>query len=550
MQMEYKIIIILQCISIVLLSAESIYIFQKWKARQHSFLFLYSAATLINNLGYLMEVTSSSSETALMGTKICYLGKVFIPLAFLAVIVEFCKVKIPRWVYHLLSLVHMLIFVSVLTCEKQGLFYESWSYTNEGLFPHNVFVHGPLYNIYMGIFVFYSLFGLFILIKRIAKETSSNRKSIEILFLCSIIVEIGGFIIFISGVTGGYDSTALGYTLGTVLMYIAIFGHDLLSFMDIAKNYALDNLTDGIIAVDSDDDILFFNKPVEQLFPDINKNRQGVLQTIKNAVEENKVLFFEDEVYAVELNGLSKWKNIGGTLYSIKNVTDSYYYSHRLEQEVALKTEELKIAQNAIITGMATMVESRDNSTGGHIKRTSDCVQLFTQYLLETNAYPDLDKQYYMNLAAAAPMHDLGKIAVDDDILRKPGKFTPDEFEKMKKHSAEGARIVTEILKDSENSVFREVAVNMAHYHHEKWNGGGYPLGIAGEEIPFEARVMALADVFDALVSKRVYKESFSYDKAFEIIDESIGSHFDPDLGKRFLEIRPQLEALYDSYSK
>lgn len=148
----------------------------------------------------------------------------------------------------------------------------------------------------------------------------------------------------------------------------------------------------------------------------------------------------------------------------------------------------------------------------------------------------------------AAPMHDLGKIAVDDAILRKPGKFTDEEYEIMKSHSAEGARIVESVLAQSDDEEFKRIAINVAHYHHEKWNGTGYPEKISGEDIPFEARIMALADVFDALVSKRCYKESFGYDKAFQIIEESLGSHFDPELGKVFIECREDLEKLYDGY--
>ena len=146
-------------------------------------------------------------------------------------------------------------------------------------------------------------------------------------------------------------------------------------------------------------------------------------------------------------------------------------------------------------------------------------------------------------------MHDLGKIAVDDSILRKPGKFTPEEYEKMKKHAAEGAVIVKKILDETNDKDFERIAVNVAHYHHEKWNGEGYPEHLKGTEIPLEARIMALADVFDALVSKRYYKDAYSYDDAFKIIEESIGSHFDPELGRIFLSVRPKLEELYDRYA-
>lgn len=209
------------------------------------------------------------------------------------------------------------------------------------------------------------------------------------------------------------------------------------------------------------------------------------------------------------------------------------------------KTCRIIEIQNSIITGMATMVESRDNSTGGHIKRTSDCVKVFVNRIRREEKYASLPESFYSSIIKAAPMHDLGKIAVDDAVLRKPGKFTDEEYEKMKMHSQEGARIVENVLSAVDDGEFKKVAVNVAHYHHEKWNGQGYPSGLSGEDIPLEARIMALADVFDALVSKRCYKDSFTYDRAFEIIEESLGSHFDPELGRLFIDCRNELEEMY-----
>ncbi len=211
------------------------------------------------------------------------------------------------------------------------------------------------------------------------------------------------------------------------------------------------------------------------------------------------------------------------------------------------KTQRIQAVQNSVIQGMAIMVESRDNSTGGHIKRTSDCVKVFVNQLKSTSPYNNLPSSFFENVIKAAPMHDLGKIAVDDAVLRKPGKFTTEEYEMMKTHSKEGARIVENVLSDIDDLKFKQIAVNVAHFHHEKWDGSGYPEKISAEQIPLEARIMALADVYDALVSKRCYKEEFSYDKAFTIIQESLGSHFDPELGKLFLECRKQLEDLYSN---
>ncbi|MGN0608277.1 MAG: HD domain-containing phosphohydrolase [Oscillospiraceae bacterium] len=216
-----------------------------------------------------------------------------------------------------------------------------------------------------------------------------------------------------------------------------------------------------------------------------------------------------------------------------------------LSAELEARTIHIKYIQEMMVIGMATMVESRDLSTGGHIKRTSMVMRIFAQKL--SNEPDSLPKSFLDKVIRAAPMHDLGKIAVDDRILRKQGRFTPEEYSEMKKHSAEGQRIVKHILEGVEEAEFVKIAENIAHYHHEKWDGSGYPDGLTGENIPIEARIMALADVFDALVSKRCYKEAYSYDKAFSIMEDSIGTHFDPNLGKIFLKCRPELEALYDS---
>ncbi|MCI5750873.1 MAG: response regulator [Oscillospiraceae bacterium] len=218
-----------------------------------------------------------------------------------------------------------------------------------------------------------------------------------------------------------------------------------------------------------------------------------------------------------------------------------------LSVQLEARTRHIKYIQDMMVLGMAAMVESRDLSTGGHIKRTSMVVKIFAERL--SKEHDTLKRSFLDMVIRAAPMHDLGKIAVDDRVLRKQGKFTPEEYAEMKKHSAEGSRIVKQILEGVEEEKFVRIAENVAHYHHEKWDGTGYPDGLAGEAIPIEARIMALADVFDALVSKRCYKEAYSYDTAFSIIDSSIGTHFDPQLGRLFLKSRPELEALYNMVS-
>ncbi len=147
-------------------------------------------------------------------------------------------------------------------------------------------------------------------------------------------------------------------------------------------------------------------------------------------------------------------------------------------------------------------------------------------------------------------MHDIGKIAVPDAVLLKPGRYEPEEYEIMKSHSAEGAKVVHEILKDTDDEEFRRIAVNVAHFHHERWDGKGYPEKRAEHDIPLEARIMAIADVYDALVSKRVYKEKMPFEKADAIILEGMGTQFDPALEKYYRAARPNFEAYYASQLK
>ena len=142
-------------------------------------------------------------------------------------------------------------------------------------------------------------------------------------------------------------------------------------------------------------------------------------------------------------------------------------------------------------------------------------------------------------------MHDIGKIAVDDRILRKPGRFTPEEYEEMKSHPEKGAMIVENLLTSIETPEFVQIVCNVTRYHHERYDGGGYPSKLKGEDIPYEARIMAVADVYDALVSQRCYKEAMSFDKAYSIVIEGMGSQFDPSLRKCFEACRSKLEAYY-----
>lgn len=222
-------------------------------------------------------------------------------------------------------------------------------------------------------------------------------------------------------------------------------------------------------------------------------------------------------------------------------------------QTINLKERNQKVdeLQNHIIYSLASLVENRDSDTGAHINRTSSYIRIIAKAAKEKGLYKDILKDdYILVLERAAPLHDIGKIVVPDAILKKPGKFTEEEFALMKTHAIKGADIVQEIVGISEDKVYVKTAQDIALSHHEKWNGTGYPYGLEKEKIPLCARMMALADVFDALVTKRCYKESMSMDEAFNIIIDGSGTQFDPALVELFVESREEIEEVTRLYSE
>ncbi len=214
-----------------------------------------------------------------------------------------------------------------------------------------------------------------------------------------------------------------------------------------------------------------------------------------------------------------------------------------LEELVSAKVAELTHLQETVIVGIANLIESRDKYTGEHVKNTQNYVSLLTRELQKRNLYPDiLDEDYAEHTINAAVLHDVGKIKIPDSILTKPGKLTQEEFEAIKLHTTYGDNIITEIIGDVEDKAYVKIARNIARSHHERWNGTGYPDGLSGEAIPLCARIMALADVFDALVAERCYKKPIRpIEKVFDIISENSGSQFDPNLTNIFLELKPRI---------
>lgn len=222
-----------------------------------------------------------------------------------------------------------------------------------------------------------------------------------------------------------------------------------------------------------------------------------------------------------------------------------------LDAEVARRTHEVETMQDVTVLALASLAESRDLETGNHILRTQNYVKLLAETLAARGDYQDeLTEAAIHKLFKSAPLHDIGKVGIPDQILMKPGKLTTEEFEIMKTHTTIGYESIVRAEEALGQSLdFLVYAKEIALYHQEKWDGSGYPEALSGEAIPLSARLMALADVYDALISKRVYKPAFSHEKACEIIRAGSGSHFDPRIVAAFEQVMDQFEAIRKRYA-
>lgn len=540
-----------------------------WRKRFSAFLTLNFSFIPIVNLGYYILASSQTVPEAILGIKISYLG-IYAHIFIMYAIFNLCNLNIKKSIRLILLGISTFFFLSSLSIGSSSIFYKSISgeIVGKNLILHKEY--GILHTLYYIQILIYMVITICATIYAFRKKNDVSRCNLRYMLACEAIPVLTFFIgrLFHLKV----DLLPLSYVLSeAVLLMISrrIVLYDVTE--TVIETIAFNGKT-GFVSFDDSFNYLGSNQIAKNIYPEleelkvddsvlqhpelsrdvIDNIRKYVINPKKNSFLKN----FGEQIYQVDINKLYDGRvNRGYILYMQDDTKDQKYisllngFNDKLRDEVNQKTENIVAMHNKLILSMAAMVESRDNSTGGHIKRTSDVVNILIEEIQKDKSDDRLilTNEFCYNIIKAAPMHDLGKIAVDDAILRKPGRFTDEEFEKMKTHAEEGARIVHEILKDTDDQAFHILAENVAHYHHERWDGSGYPKGLKGEEIPLEARIMAVADVYDALVSKRVYKEAMSFEKADSIMMESFGKHFDKQLEKYYVAARSKLE---DYYSK
>ena len=564
--MTYSMLVVIAfCFQILFLG----YLLVHFKGRISPYYYFMFIAVLLTTYGDMMINSAKDLESALLANQTSYLGAVFSPLFLMFCIADLCKVNLKKVIGVSSCGISCLLFVMVATNRKHDWYYKKANieFANGMTFLKKE--DGPLHFLFPTFLALMILFGFFIIVQTLRNRRDVSYKN-SVMLLFSLIVTSGSYIV---EKVNHYNLEILPfiYCFLELVMIIVLHRISLYDIPYMSAKMSLVDKSNGYILFDGRGNYLTCDEVARYWFGELGELRADRpikkaytpiltdLQKWCNGTAENEKAQYEvgDQIVVAYHSILKEhWQNAVHCIrledeteqIKYQNLVESY--NKNLTEEVKRRTQSMKSMHEDILVSMANIVESRDQNTGGHVKRTSDVVKLFTDALIENEDFTQMTPYIGRCIAKAAPLHDFGKIAVPDNILNKPGKFEPEEYEVMKTHSAKGAVIVEQILHSTEDNRFKKIAENVAHYHHEKWDGTGYPDNLKGEDIPFEARVMALADVFDALVSKRVYKDSFSYDKAFSIIEESAGSHFDPVLAEEFLKCKNELIALYDSYEE
>lgn len=520
------------------------------------------------NFGYSAVSMSQTLETALLANTIVYLGETILPTVFLISLMGMLKYKINNFLRSGLYIFSVSQLISVFFGSSNGVFMKSPEINITKCGTLLTWQAGPL-SILNDIYVIGIMITVAILfIKAYREKNSFQRMFIQSYLVISIIMIIVYTVHLIF--KPSFQILSPAYFVCICIMafsYNMNFIYDIESIVE-HKNQK-NEIKNGYVMFDLHKRYICATPKALELVPDISEfTAKTIIDADKNEISR---LFCEqmeklevgknDEKhikrgditckYTVSYFSLNRHGGTSGYIFELSDDTERQKhiefmenYNNVLKEDVKKHTEHISKIQERVVLGLANMIENRDNNTGGHVKRTSDIVQILVNSMLKNNTH-NIERTFAEDVIRAAPMHDLGKIAVDNSILCKPGKLTNEEYEIMKSHAPKSGEIVLNILEGVEKQHFVNTAFNVARYHHERWDGNGYPDGLEGKNIPLEARIMAIADVYDALVSKRCYKEPMSYEKAYEIMMENMGTQFDPSLAPTFSICREKLEQYY-----
>ena len=543
----------------------------RFQNQRNNYVYYVFYAILVANFGHWLLGFSESVEGAIIANKVNYLGASFLPMFMFFALLQICKIRISRYLYISLIILSFGICALAMTVGFCPAYYKTVEYVVQAGVGNYVATYGWGHTVFNIFLIGYALLDIWIIVRAI---------------LCQKMVSLKNISAMIATESASIASFFVARYLGNdmlVMPFVYVLDQCLLLY--ICNNVKWYDITECVVeSIEAESSCAYLsfsidgaylgaNKIAFEFFPELadmrvdarlNEDSElqrhfiGWIDKFKSSriladYSQATEFSYQGRHYKCDMKVLRQVHGKNVFLFRIEDNTQEQRYidalgqSNYMLQRNKVKSEnEMLSVQEKWIVGMAQMAESRAGNMDGHIKRTSEVVKILVASMRKKGVDVLSDK-FLDVLIAAAPMYDLGKVAIDDAVLRKPGRFNFDDYEIMKTHAEKGANIIEKLLSDVKDSYFVSVAKNMALYHHERWDGTGYPERRSGDSIPMEARIMALADVYDALVSKRCYKERMSFREARDVILASMGKQFDPQLKDSFLDCQEQLMDYYCS---
>ena len=511
-------------------------------------------------LGYWIGITSTSLEQLVIGKKLNYIGSIGVYYFIILFCIKYYHLSKLEKLMYVLTPISLFFIVITSTFDKHKLYYSYYAIDTSSPIPDLATGYTFLHTLYLVMIIAYSLLAIGITIREIKKKSDVTENLFNTLSLLAFVLVPSLCYVVDKIVDPIVSLVPFGLLFAELNLLYLVCGSKICNVNTLVRDFVFETIDEAIIVVDRKMRYREANKVAMDAFRELRSAVVG--DYIEHASKEVAELFEKkynsSEDYLIEKNGrifnarlrtMNNNFSAGWYVMWLQDVTvqqDNIHllenYQRDLEREVDEKTARLQKMQEQMINGFSTLVENKNFVTGGHVQRTSAYAYAIARELQKEEAYPlILTPSYCKKIRMVAPLHDIGKISIPDSILDKPGKLTPEEFATMQTHSEMGAMIIEKIMSENDDKEYIQLAKDIARYHHEKWNGEGYPKGLSGNDIPLAARIMAVADVFDALVSERPYKKAFTIDEAFSIIASESGSHFDPKVNTAFLKIRQEI---------
>ncbi len=388
--------IVVQYIGIFILIVEAIYVIGRSPSRHQQYFTFLILALCINFVGYLMELEAGNQKEALQAVKFLYVGKPFIGLSIFLFVMQVCKVKIPKWTVKTLAGIHIGVMFLVLTCENHTLFYTSIGWTEKGLFPHIVLGHGVVYNLHSALLLAYALIMVIVCSSRFLKaHTAAERSQFQNLIIINV-VAVAGFAIYQSGITGGYDITLSAYLIDTILLSVLIFKDKIFDTLSLAKDLAIDSLAEGLVVVDNDDKIIYFNQKANQIYEKIALEKsEEILENMDECILEKKHIIRDKSVYSVGSHMINRENVYYGKMYVLSDITDNYHYTQSVKEQAEImkelkeQAESANQAKSAFVSNMSHEIRTPMNAIVG-----------LTDVLLRKEMSPE-EKKYLLNIKSS-----------------------------------------------------------------------------------------------------------------------------------------------------